>query len=183
MRKMESKVFMSCIEGDVYKEFTLDEATIHEVIVYLENGVKDRGIFTQKDMNNEEICSLKRTKLMHILTTGKYLSLAEFYSLKDPTFNVLLKKVLSQLKMKPFFQIGMEQVNDWFYCMNRCARCGSVNDYLLQEKLFADGIKNTEYLRKLQMKIVNNQFICAENTDKQNTEKSVMYVKKEKRIS
>lgn len=174
MENVHGNVFMSCVVGGMYQEFTLEEGTIEELSIYLKNMQKK---------NNKDGIFLKQIKLFRSLIKGEYLSLEEFYNEEREKENDYLKEILVKLPIKRFFQIQMSQVPEWFYYLGKYAKNGSKKDYLKQEKLFHEGLKNTEYLNKMGIKVVDNQFVCTEDDKTQVIEKPTIYVKTSKKIS
>ncbi len=179
MEKVQSNVFMSCVIGGMYQEFKLEEEAFEKLSICLKN-VQGKNMRNRTDNDSS---SLKQVKLLRSLIREEYLSLASFYNEVDEEENNYLKEVLSILSMKRFFQIQMSQVSEWFYYLGKYAKRGSLQDYKLQEKMFYEGLKNTEYLSKLGLQVIDDQFVCTEEKQMPAMDKPVLFVKKAKRIS
>lgn len=77
----------------------------------------------------------------------------------------------------------MSQVPEWFYYLGKYAKNGSRQEYLEQETLFHKGLENTEYLEKMGIKLIENQFVSIEENKTKVIDHSVVYVKNSKKIS
>ncbi len=174
MEKVQGNVFMSCVVGGMYQEFKLEEGAIEELSIYLKNMQKK---------NSKDGIFLKQIKVLRSLIKGEYLSLEEFYNEEKEIENNYLKEILTKLPIKRFFQLQMSQVPEWFYHLGKYARTGFKEEYLKQEKMFHEGLKNTDYLNKMGIEVVDNQFVCTEDDKTQVIEKPAIYVKNSKKIS
>ena len=151
----KTKVVFSCILDDVYKEFSMDLEEVKKTTPHLKT---DPNVSKMK-RKNEKISYLKSMKLLYTITSGKYLDLEEFYDEEDVYFMTFLKEILSKIKITTTFEMKINDIRDWFYSMGRRARSGRVEEYQRQDQLVSHGIKNTEYLNKLGIKVENHRFI------------------------
>ncbi len=174
MGKGPENVFMSCVVGGVYQEFKLEEGVREELSIYLKNI---------QNGNSIDNVSLKKRKVLRNLIEGEYLALSEFYDEKEERENTYLKEILSKLSIKRFFQIQISQVPEWFYYLGKYAKNGSRQEYLEQETLFHKGLENTEYLEKMGIMLIENQFVSIEENKTKVIDHSVVYVKTSKKIS
>lgn len=180
MKKKTNGVFMSCIINDVYKEFQIDGKSINTLKTYLKNNFK-KARFIEKE---ENIVYLKCMKLFHVITSSHYLDLEEFYDSKDTQFNMILKEVLTNLTLTPSFEIEKKDIQEWLYCMGRRARSGRLEEYRIQDYLVSGGIRNTDYLDKLEISLIGNHFITqppADLREHANREEIKSFVKQDKK--
>lgn len=176
MAQKTNDVFMSCIVDDVYKELSITTEERKRIASYLKANSSASNVGKKED-----IPYLKCMKLLYTVTSGNYLDLEEFYDEDDVYFTSFLKEILSKITIKTTFEMEIKGIHDWFYSMGRRARSGRTEEYQRQDQLVSHGIKNTEYLNQLGIKMDDNRFIIQQSASIIDQEDRKLFVKSGKK--